>query len=329
MTRVLLFCLLALSAASTHALEIVIPIAGRTPGANATLWRTDLVITNLTAEYASLPLQIEFGDATVETSIRVGETIELEDVIRTRFGLENAAGYLIVRAAPPDAQLFAFAEIYNESAAGRFGQQVPGVPRTALATESIVGGLSTAIGVRTNLGIANPNPETATVELHTWTENGRQPYTIITVAPMSVRQIPVLTGTAQLDRFGVVVTASEPVAAYASVIRNDTGDATFIPAVTRRPSSDFVVTPVCENPAPLELNPSHAAPGYIVLYRQGTDAVTTTAALAEKYDFTPLDVFEHVPAFYAELTPQMIAGLRCESVVVVVEQNQFAIIPTR
>jgi hypothetical protein len=82
------------------------------------------------------------------------------------------------------------------------------------------------------------------------------------------------------------------------------------------------ISPPCPDPAPLLGEPTEA-PGYIVVYRDGTDASAVTAELAAKYEFTPRHVYEHaLQGFTAELSGTVVAALRCEAVVKHVEYDR-------
>jgi predicted transcriptional regulator len=68
----------------------------------------------------------------------------------------------------------------------------------------------------------------------------------------------------------------------------------------------------CPEPAPL-LGQKSAVPGYIVVFRDGTDAAETTRRLAREYGFTPKHVYEHaLRGFAAEFSETALAGIRCE-----------------
>jgi hypothetical protein len=78
----------------------------------------------------------------------------------------------------------------------------------------------------------------------------------------------------------------------------------------------------CPDPAPLLGEPT-GAPGYIVVYREGTDAPAVTAEFAAKYGFTPRHVYEHsLQGFAADLSDAVLAALRCETVVNQVEYDR-------
>ena len=82
------------------------------------------------------------------------------------------------------------------------------------------------------------------------------------------------------------------------------------------PPTVEIVQPLCENPARLLGQFDPQAPRYIVVYRDGVDAGAETDRLAIKYGFQPRFVYTHaLGGFSAELTPSVVAALRCEATV--------------
>lgn len=75
-----------------------------------------------------------------------------------------------------------------------------------------------------------------------------------------------------------------------------------------------VVKPACPSPAPLNGRFDARAPdAYIVTYRAGTDAAAVTEGLQRKYGFTARHVYTAaLLGFAATLTPEALAGIRCE-----------------
>lgn len=75
-------------------------------------------------------------------------------------------------------------------------------------------------------------------------------------------------------------------------------------------------------PAPLHGTPDPAAPGVIVVYRDGTDADAVTAELAAAHGFTPRHVFSSLPGFAAELADDALATVRRHPAVKYVEYDR-------
>src|SRR5688572_17563724 len=71
--------------------DLLIPFAGRAPGAFGSQWQTDVVLSNLGATPVSVGLILrnetvfDFGPFAPLT-LKAGQTVVLKDIIRTRFG---------------------------------------------------------------------------------------------------------------------------------------------------------------------------------------------------------------------------------------------------
>src|SRR6188474_2911877 len=128
------------------------------PGAGGTFWETDLVLSNLSPEYAILHVKVETWIDGEPLSFVVDVpalgTVTVEDFMRTRFGRETAIGLVRISNGLSDAQLVARARVHTTS---DVGQSVPALPVSALARESLIPGLNGSSASRSNLGIANPN----------------------------------------------------------------------------------------------------------------------------------------------------------------------------
>ena len=95
-------------------------------------------------------------------------------------------------------------------------------------------------------------------------------------------------------------------------------------APAQPPLTVEIVMPPCENPAPLFGHFDARAPGYIVDLRDGVDVAGETNRLAAKYGFAPTHVYTHVlGGFSADLTPKIVAALRCEVTLNFIEFNQL------
>lgn len=315
--------------------DLLVPVVGRTPGANGTLWRTDLYITNADRRSAAAVemVNITYGQQILQAQVPPRATVVLKDVMLQGFGREQAIGSVRITSQSPTAKITARARIYNAgSPQGQYGQTVQALPVNTLSRETYLPGLSGVEGNRTNVGIANPAGVESSAFISLYDRDGefRGGFSTV-IAPRSLYLLNDVFSHFQsgpLDAATIQVTTSNGVYAYASVVRADTGDADFVTGTgVQIDDSGAVVTPACANPAPLQL--AHIpARGWIVLFRAGTDASATTAQLAAKYDFTPLLVFEHaMQAFHAELSPATVAALRCEPSVLAIEQNAQVPLP--
>lgn len=324
-----LLSLLVLAAIPAAAIELagndlIIPVAGRTPGAGGTFWETDLVLTNLSPEYVGLKATVETwvnGEhLSFDVNVPALGTVTIEDFMRTRFGRDTAIGLVRISNALPDAQLVARARVHTT---GDVGQSVPGLPVAELAKDSIIPGLTGSAGNRSNLGIANPNGTAADITLELYTASGqRASVKSIQVAPHSVLQQEIGAAFDPDHTKGDVsvrVTSSQPVYTFGSIVRTGTGDPSFVIGTTTRKTPDLVVTPQCTTPAPITFTPGTTRPGWIIHYRTGTDTKTVTPALMAKYGFRPMYTLGLLVV--TQLTPEMIAGLRCEAAVHSISQG--------
>jgi hypothetical protein len=81
-----------------------------------------------------------------------------------------------------------------------------------------------------------------------------------------------------------------------------------------------VLSPPCDSPAPLLGTWNPGAPRYFVIFHDTVDVRAEVDRLAARYGFQPRHVYEHVlGGFSAALTPEAVAGLRCEPNVSYVE----------
>lgn len=315
--------------------DLLVPVAGRTPGVNGTLWRTDLFITNADRR-STAPTEtvsIIFGQQIISAQLPPRATVVLKDVMLQGYGHQQAIGSIRISSPSPLAKISARARIYNAgSPQGEYGQTVQALPVSTLSRETYLPGLSGVDGNRTNVGIANPASTESSAFISLYDREGefRGGFSTV-IAPRSLYLLNDVFSHFQsgpLDAATIQVTTSNGVYAYASVVRADTGDGDFVTGTgVLADDSGAVITPACANPAPLQLAPI-AAKGWIVLFHPGTNAASATAELSARYAFTPIAVYEHaLQAFHAELTPAMVAALRCESSVRAIEQNAQVPVP--
>jgi hypothetical protein len=243
--RFLIVCsLLLLSALPAAAADrdLLIPIVARGPGLGGSAWRTDVVLTNINrrSEVPAVSVTLTYlQTGTVERSLDVAipsaGSLILEDVLLRSFGTDAGAGMLLISPLEADARLGVRARIYNVgSPAGEYGQIVTAVPLAQLTDVQVLPALSGAPGRRTNTGVANPGdmPVLAWVTLYDLHGEERGSFTMV-IPPRSLRTWNDITGPfgfTSLTEVTVRITASSPVSAFASIVREDTGDADYVTA---------------------------------------------------------------------------------------------------
>jgi hypothetical protein len=338
LAAILTISALAPSAAHAYdltATDIFIPVVARTAGANGSQWRTDLTVTNVSRAPQAVTVFIKFiptGTNQEHWSSEVldpRQTLVLDDFIRNRFGLQNAVGTVRITSPSKGARLTANARIYNRgSVYGEFGQGVPALPVDGLTGEHYLTGLTALGGNRTNIGISNPWELEVQIWISLYDEYGDLRGAFATaLGPRDLLQLNDVFAhfsTGPLEGATVHITSDSAVATYASIVRNDSGDARFITGSGFARGNEILLPTACSWAGPVNLvRPgTQAADGWIVRLRDNyVDPVGRAALLAQEYNFTVIQMLESLRSFHAELTPEQIALLRCNSAVALISQN--------
>lgn len=218
--------------------EVVVPVIAHNPGSHGTEWQTDLWITNPSGDASSVTLTFypQGKDAIVsEALIGAYSALFFGDIVLETFGLDDDKGLLLVSA--PETSLEVRGRIFNTGGGeGEFGQAFFGIPTDRLSRQGFLSGVSTAEGNRVSVGIANPTERSFDVTMIVRDADGNNLYS--EVVSLSPHQLVQFNNVAQL--WGLPATdvltlniqhnldLEDSIYSYASVVRNDTGDATFI-----------------------------------------------------------------------------------------------------
>ena len=235
----------ALAAAPASAIQInsdhvVVPVIVHTTGYNSTMWRTDVWVTNAGGDAGDLTLSYypaAGGELTQSMSIAAYGGHFFPDIVLQTFSLDDSKGMLIVSSASTYVEVRA--RVYNTGdPAGQFGQAVPGLPLGRLSSQGYISGVSTAVGNRLSVGIANPTDRAFDVRMSVSDPVTGEQFSgeTVTLSPHQLVQLDKVAERWNLperDDLAIVVDIvnTEPadgIYAYASVVRNDTGDATFL-----------------------------------------------------------------------------------------------------
>ena len=218
--------------------QVVVPVVAHLPGNNGTQWRSDVWIQSASTNTLNVTLSYYPTAGGVLT-----ETVHLEgfhgaffhDIVLETFGLESSKGMLIVSADAPSVEVRA--RVYNAgNACGEFGQAIPGLPLDRLGRQGFLSGITTAAGTRLSVGIANPTDESYSVRVDVYDASTNEELASHTIdlAPHQLVQLDRVADLWDLPQRDAVFidinsgSNSQFFYAYASVVRNDTGDATFI-----------------------------------------------------------------------------------------------------
>lgn len=171
--RVVFCCLIALIVSVSGATETTrwLPAAASNPGLQGTMWTTDIWLYNNVFDSENTVFLAFLPDTTgtvepeeVQITLPPLGQVEIHDVVNTLFG-ENRAGAIRMRA---EHRFEVQSRTFNSgSGTGTFGQGIAAVPSPASSGEGVVllgaSNDPSDDGVRTNLGVLNPNPETVHV----------------------------------------------------------------------------------------------------------------------------------------------------------------------
>lgn len=257
MYRSLLYVTLAtLLTGSAVAKNLYIPIGGVAPGANNTLFRTDVRIFN-PSPTTEIGISVHFQPAGMDGSnipgrvvtVRPRQMVVLNDVVSFLGFPAPAVGAIRLDSDTDRSYEFiadsrTYTDSPNPAMRGTFGQFVPALDPATAIRKIIIQHLShssdVSTGFRTNAGAMNPNLEPAAVTPRLYSADGAliaegAPFT---VAPRSVSHIPlpVMIGRTAIDFVDGYLTleASVPVFGYGSVVDNRSGDQIFIPGAEDR-----------------------------------------------------------------------------------------------
>jgi hypothetical protein len=232
---------LSLLAASTvlatdfSGLEVVIPVVSRVAGANGTQWKTDVVVSNRSDVAATTVRMIynPVGHPPLQSLFTLAPhgSFTMVDVILDRYGRQEGYGTIWLGSSTDEAKITAHARIYNTgNPAGEFGQLVQGMPYDKLTKTVWISGVIGIRNNRANLGIANPNNEIAKFTLSWYDKSGNEQgrRTNIFVQPWEVllmNDIFSVLRSSPDEGVAFLLEADRPIYGYASIVRNDTGDA--------------------------------------------------------------------------------------------------------
>jgi hypothetical protein len=239
--RIAAFFLTFTLASSALGGEIFIPATFRGPGANGSVWRTEISVANISTNppfpvSTTITLYRNGNPEPLSVTMPLApyEVISVPDALYDWFSLDEAAGIVRVTWNDASARVSANARIYNVGGpAGEYGQGVPAVRLDRLVSEVFLPGLSGVNGNRTNVGVSNPHNEDVLFWVELIDTSGLSRGAFATsVPPRSYRQFNDIFAHFQAGPLNAamvrIIATNQTIYAYASIVRNDTGDATWI-----------------------------------------------------------------------------------------------------
>ena len=213
-------------------------IAGHMPGENSQ-WRTDLVARNLSSYDASLEffLHETAGGLEGNGTVSGGAQLVFEDIVATMGGTNNIGSLEICSDRP----LLVMARIFNQDAAGTYGQGFDGHVASqgygSGQTVNLIGMRQTTEGYRTNLSVTNGGTTEAEVSVTLYNASGTALHTFKLTVPAGkmVQDLSPFANRANAPDVGwgfatVTVLKGTNIQASASMVDRETNDPTTIPA---------------------------------------------------------------------------------------------------
>lgn len=223
----------------------VVPAVAHSPGAEGSLWRTDVAAVNRGSASASLVFTFHpVGGEAVQRSATLGGpgTREWADVLVSVLGYAADAGVSGALEVGSDRPLCVTSRTYNRADAGSFGGYLPAVASSsglAAGQVGILPHLKSSGPYRTNIGVVNLGAASADVTIRLHGANGAaagtpRPLTVPAGGLVQESGIFAVCGAGSHDiAFATVevTTAGGRVSAFASVIDGGTNDPTIVPLV--------------------------------------------------------------------------------------------------
>jgi hypothetical protein len=206
-------------------------------------WKSDVRLFNAGSSPAALTLSYYAQGSpgtpsTMSLTLAAGEVRALDNFVEQNFNKHSTAGALVVTSATP-ANIVATAKTYTASAAGTYGQFIPGVTPAqsiAVGTPALqILQLEQSSRFRTNVGVTETSGKPAVAEIAVIVPGSKTvPRIQIPLAANEYRQISLLDfnlGTIYNTRVTVkVMSGTGTVTAYGSLIDQVTQDPTYVPA---------------------------------------------------------------------------------------------------
>lgn len=208
--------------------------AANAPGANNTLFQTDVWIYNPSAEPVAITLtflrggQDNSSTTGLPVTIAARQQVYYRNILQTLFVTEGAGALRFESAAVFQVTSRTYNIPPNSVETGTFGLAIPGQSIGASLSRGTLQGLSGSAASRTNIGLLNPQPTSINVKLEIFTADG----TVIRSENVALRpsewiQLNNFVPAAE-NAYAVLTSADGSFFSYASVVDQKSGDGTII-----------------------------------------------------------------------------------------------------
>ena len=222
---------------------LYLPAVARVTGLNGTFFSSDVSFANTGDDPAKVEvafLEHDRGNRSTPTAfLTLGphQTLQTDDALWTLFGRSETYGGLAIESGD-SSQIVVAQRIYTYSGAGTVGQQVDAIPEEGLFERGSVLDLRQDTGFRSSIGLFNPQPVEAWMELTLRRFDGTKvAETAILVPPRGYlqRNLAVLFPDMEQregEAYTLTVDAGKlDVFAFGAVINNLSQDQTFSPGL--------------------------------------------------------------------------------------------------
>jgi hypothetical protein len=246
--RIIMAGTAALLPLAASAASLIIPAAGAGPGANSSVWKSEVTVSNLSSKAANLTLTFHDSNGangSATATVAAHETKAFEDIVAQMFHLQSATGGIEI--ASDNSRIVVTSRTFNTgNGTGEFGQDIPAVDSASVADaqQSVLLAPSDPVATRFNFGIYAVTNTSVTWRLvradGTSAATADRDYT-------AGQQFQYNSGVQAL--FGLTPQANDSIHAeyksgsaivYGSAINNISGDPTFVPGIVAKPEDILV-----------------------------------------------------------------------------------------
>lgn len=237
-------------AGSAAAKNLYIPVAGSSPGANGTRFRTDVRIFNPSST-TPIGISVHFLPQNMDGTNIPGRIVAigprqvavLNDIVANFLQWPTPAIGAIRLDSDTDksyefsAESRTYTDSPNPNAPGTYGQFIPALDPDADAIKTgIVTHVMSTAAFRTNAGVMNANREPAGVRVTVMKTDGtvaaQSAQFSVPGMSMTLQSLVQLTGlNSELTDGYLVIESTHPVFPFASILDNQSNDSIFVPGV--------------------------------------------------------------------------------------------------
>jgi hypothetical protein len=234
---------------AAQAATLVVPAAGTGPGANGSQWQSELTLHTAAPRPVTLSLSFHQGATVlgpVSITLEARETLSIQDIVRTEFGVTSGSGALVIEAADRDARTLAVtSRTVNTSSEGELGQDIPAIDvadASGAGDVTALTGPSAGAASRFNFGLYAVDATSVKWELIRADGTVAATKDVTYLAGQHTQHnagVQSVFGAAPADNDTVHARVLSGRAIFYGSVVNETGDPSFVPGIRTR--EDIVI----------------------------------------------------------------------------------------